>query len=305
MECFFSIVIPLYNKEESIINTLKSVMEQDFTAFEVLVVNDGSTDNSASLVESFNDDRIRLFNKKNAGVSAARNLGFEKAQCEYICLLDADDLWEITFLSEMYKLISDYPNCGLYCSNYRYLLSDGRVRNTAFKHVPERGVIKDYYKAVSRNKSSGLTSQSSICVKKEAFQKVGGYPIGVTHTEDILFCSLLSHTYKIAYINKVLASYRLDAENRSNNTKPTGERYVVKMLAPYTLNNNVNFKYLESFIGKHILHSASNCIELRKEDMFKLHMKDNRLNFLKLSMYYKLVYVLFTILPFGVLRKLL
>lgn len=305
MEPFFSIVIPLYNKEASITNTVKSVLNQTFKHFEVVVINDGSTDDSASLVKSIQDPRVRLYGQANSGVSAARNLGFKKAKCQHVCLLDADDLWESTFLETIYNLVLDYPECGLYCTNYKYLLSDGEIKSTKFKCVPLRGVVNDYYKAVSRNKASGLTSQSSICVKKEAFESVGGYPEGVTHTEDVLFCSLISHKYKVAYVDQVLATYRLNAENRTNNNKPTGERYVVEVLSKDLSNKAIQYRYLSSFIGKHILHTASNCIEVDDKKMFKLHMGDKRLNFLALSPYYKLVFLLFNALPFRILSKLL
>src|SRR5699024_6424946 len=95
----FSIVIPLYNKELSITNTLQSVLNQTFTDFEVVIVNDGSTDNSVEKVEAFNDPRIRLIHQANAGVSAARNKGIEEANYDWISFLDADDLWMENHLS--------------------------------------------------------------------------------------------------------------------------------------------------------------------------------------------------------------
>jgi len=92
----FSVVIPLYNKERSVKNTIESVLNQTFQDFEVIVVNDGSTDNSLEVVKSFNDERIRIINQKNSGVSSARNRGIKEAKYEWIAFLDADDLWEIT-----------------------------------------------------------------------------------------------------------------------------------------------------------------------------------------------------------------
>ena len=79
---FFSIIIPLYNKEKFIENTLKSVLNQTFTDYEILIVNDGSTDNSLGKVLQFNDSRIKHFNKENGGVSTARNYGIKKAKSD-------------------------------------------------------------------------------------------------------------------------------------------------------------------------------------------------------------------------------
>ncbi|KIC01072.1 hypothetical protein OA88_15890, partial [Flavobacterium sp. JRM] len=90
---FFSIVIPLYNKAYYIENTIKSVLYQSFTDYEIIIINDGSTDNSLEKVLEFNDKRIQLYTQQNQGASVARNLGIEKAKYNYIAFLDADDLW--------------------------------------------------------------------------------------------------------------------------------------------------------------------------------------------------------------------
>ena len=88
----FSVIIPLYNKETTILKTLDSVLAQTYPHFEVVVVDDGSTDRSAELVTSLADSRIRYFKKENGGPSSARNLGVEKAEKEWLLFLDADDL---------------------------------------------------------------------------------------------------------------------------------------------------------------------------------------------------------------------
>ena len=92
-----SVVIPLYNKEKYIKRAIESVLNQTFQKFEIIVVNDGSTDKSAEIVQNIKDPRIRLINQKNAGVSAARNRGIQEAKYEYIAFLDADDFWEKIF----------------------------------------------------------------------------------------------------------------------------------------------------------------------------------------------------------------
>lgn len=106
---FFSVIIPLFNKEKFIEATLKSVLNQTFIDFEILIINDGSTDNSATIIEEFDDPRIRYFLKENAGVSSARNDGIKKAQSNYITFIDADDYWYPDFLEEMFKILQNYP----------------------------------------------------------------------------------------------------------------------------------------------------------------------------------------------------
>lgn len=86
-----SVVIPLYNKRQSIANTLQSVLSQTYSCFEIVVVDDGSTDDSAEIVRQFRDERIRLIQKENGGVCSARNLGIRESKGEFVALLDADD----------------------------------------------------------------------------------------------------------------------------------------------------------------------------------------------------------------------
>src|SRR5690606_12962360 len=91
---FFSIIVPLYNKEKYLKATLKSVLQQTFIDFEIIIVNDGSTDKSLEIAKSFKNERIKIYTQENQGVSAARNLGIEKSTSEYCCFLDADDVWK-------------------------------------------------------------------------------------------------------------------------------------------------------------------------------------------------------------------
>ena len=102
----FTVVIPLYNKEQYIAETLDSVKKQSFDDYEVLIINDSSTDNSLSIAQSYEtDNRFHVFTKANGGVSAARNYGIEKAKGEYVCFLDADDLWDEKYLEEADRLL--------------------------------------------------------------------------------------------------------------------------------------------------------------------------------------------------------
>src|SRR5262245_2597869 len=105
---FFSVIIPLYNKENYIRNTLKCVLEQSFTDFEIIIVNDGSTDNGLKVVKEFTDSRIVIEEQTNKGVSAARNLGIEKAAGTMIALLDADDYWFPNHLEVLHALHTDF-----------------------------------------------------------------------------------------------------------------------------------------------------------------------------------------------------
>lgn len=102
---FFSVIIPLYNKEKYIEDTIKSVLNQTFKNFEIIVINDGSTDNSLKIVKNFSDQRIFIIDQRNLGLSTARNNGVKNAIFNYIAFLDADDLWMEDYLQTIFNLI--------------------------------------------------------------------------------------------------------------------------------------------------------------------------------------------------------
>ena len=129
----FSVVIPLYNKEHYIVKAVNSVLEQSFRQFELIVINDGSTDNSQHCLESISDPRLRVINQINTGVSAARNRGVELANYSWVAFLDADDWWHPDFLNELSALTTNYPDAVLYGSNY-YYVKHGR------NHLQDKGL---------------------------------------------------------------------------------------------------------------------------------------------------------------------
>ena len=105
---YCSVIIPLYNKEKSIVHTIQSVLKQTYTNYEIIIVDDGSTDKSASIVDRIVKefkDQVRIIRKKNGGVSSARNIGIKEAKYDYIALLDGDDLWDKHYLEEQMKMI--------------------------------------------------------------------------------------------------------------------------------------------------------------------------------------------------------
>ena len=132
MNIKYSIIIPLYNKASYVRNALDSIVAQTYKDWELIIVDDGSTDNSATICEEFIKEKSKICNLKsqienikiisqpNAGVAAARNNGVKSSHGEYLCFLDADDWWEPAFLAEMDKLFIEYPDAGIYATNYIY-----------------------------------------------------------------------------------------------------------------------------------------------------------------------------------------
>ena len=143
-----SVVIPLYNKEKQIKRTLQSVLTQTFQDFEIVIVNDGSTDNSTIEVEKIKDSRIRLIHQENAGVSAARNKGIEEAKYELIALLDADDEWKNKYLEVQYDLYKKYPKCDIFACNYEFVNEKHDISPTIIKKLSFKendGILNNYF----------------------------------------------------------------------------------------------------------------------------------------------------------------
>lgn len=215
-----SIVIPLYNKEKQIAATLRSVFAQTYTDYEIIVVNDGSTDNSATVVESLHDSRIRLIHQTNAGVSAARNLGISEARGEYISFLDADDEWKTEYLETIAGLTHKYPVCHIFASDYLFRNNDGNVSNTIINKLDmegEDGLLSNYFEVSSCSNPPLWTS--AVVVKKDALKAIGGFPLGIKSGEDLLTWARLAARYQIAYSKTPLAIFNVEGYDRKEKPK--------------------------------------------------------------------------------------
>lgn len=121
-----SVIIPLYNKEREIGDTLRSVLAQTLQPAEIVVVDDGSTDRSAEIVRGIRSPLVKLVTQPNAGECAARNRAIAESTGDYIALLDADDTWEPGFLEEIAAMIAEFPGCGVYSTAFNIVSHDGR-----------------------------------------------------------------------------------------------------------------------------------------------------------------------------------
>lgn len=212
----FSIVIPLYNKQNSIVATIKSILSQTYIDFELLIIDDGSTDDSVSRVESFPDKRIRLIRKKNGGVCSARNKGIEDSIFPYISFLDADDIWDPTYLEEQSKLIHDFPDAAMWGINFAPV--NNGVAENLFTDLPEnfRGYITNYF---SMKRVSDLFHSSSVVIRKSAFDVAGIFDTRIKYCEDLDMWYRIILNFQVVFYNKIMVKYQLDAENRALNKK--------------------------------------------------------------------------------------
>lgn len=210
-----SVVIPLYNKEQFIQHTLEAVLGQTYQDFEIVIVDDGSTDNSVSEARKVNDTRIRIVSQENAGVSAARNRGIEEARYDLIAFLDADDEWKPTYLETQMALAEKYPQCNVFATNYEFRDTEGNTRPTIIRRLPfddEDGILTNYFEVASH--SHPPICSITIMVRKSAIQEIGGFPVGIAAGEDLLTWARLAVRNDIAYSKNVVSIYIIETFER-------------------------------------------------------------------------------------------
>ena len=204
----FSIIIPLYNKAPYIRKALETVCAQTYRDYEIIVVNDGSTDDSALVAESYLQHAegicYTIISQDNAGVAAARNRGGKHASGQYMAFLDADDWWEPDYLARMAELIADYPQAGVYGCNYVYY-KPGKTRVAL--NIPT-GYI-NYPKAYYEGSAMPIWTGATI-MPKTVLEEMGGFPLGIKLGEDFLLWAKTALHYKVAFLNEPLAYYNND-----------------------------------------------------------------------------------------------
>lgn len=210
----FSIIIPVYNKAPYIKKAIESILTQSFQYFELIVVNDGSKDNSLEVLHSINktlEKPFTIIDQKNAGVSAARNNGVKIAQYEYIAFLDADDWWDATFLQELKGLIQEYPKAGIYGSSYYKVKNNKYIcSNIGVDEGFQKGYI-NYFQAYTNSLWMPLTS-ISVVIKKSVFNEMSGFKTTLKLGEDFDLWIRIALHYPVALINKPLAYYNQDVD---------------------------------------------------------------------------------------------
>lgn len=255
---FFSVVIPLYNKQSHVKETIETVLSQTFQDFEIVVVNDGSKDESAKIVESIKDNRIRLIHQDNAGVSVARNRGIKESKAEYIALLDADDLWLPHFLETIYELIQNFPDAGLYATAYK-ILEEGKKNSIKIAGLPNEryvGYVPNYFK--SRVLGGNLVWTSATCIPKKVFYEHDiWFPHGEKYGEDQYVWGRIAIEKKIAYNTKECAEYVRDAKNNTvsiTNQLTMPQKIIIKLkdYKHLSYNNQVS-RWLEKYIEKYLI----------------------------------------------------
>lgn len=209
-----SVVVPLYNKARHIQRAISSVLAQTYQAFEIIVVDDGSTDGGGDIVRQITDLRLRLIPQTNAGVSAARNRGIQESSCELIAFLDADDEWMPNHLETLMALRSRYPESGMYATAYRFC-EGKKTWRPAFTHCvtdSEGGLLEDYFRSAF---GPPPVWTSAVMIPKSVFNETGCFPVGVRRGQDLWVWAQIALRYRVAWSPVEGAIYHLSSDNRA------------------------------------------------------------------------------------------
>jgi glycosyltransferase involved in cell wall biosynthesis len=218
----FSVIVPVHNKEEYICKTLTSVLQQTYPYFELILVNDGSTDNSGLICDEFalKDSRIKVIHQINGGVSSARNTGVREAIFDYIAFIDADDYWDINFLKEMSGLINFLPNNDIYSAKFARVANNKVLSEEIYFPNSQKYLEFDLIDTCCHNARFPIHT-SSVIIKKTAIVKVGYYDINIVNFEDYDLFLRIAIFSKCAYLNcDPLSFYKIDIPHESKSRGP-------------------------------------------------------------------------------------
>ena len=206
-----SVIIPAYNAMTYLPKTVESVLKQTFTDFEVIIVNDGSSDGIEQWVDTITDNRVKLVSQKNQGAAAARNTGIADAKGAYIAFIDSDDLWEPTKLKKQVYCLDNNPDVGLVYAWTSSIDKNGNNRGKIFANNSEGYV---WEKLIEENI---VMSGSAAMVRRDCFEKFGVFDDNLRFAEDREMWIRIASNYSFAVIKEVLVYYRHHANNKSRN----------------------------------------------------------------------------------------
>ena len=209
-----SVVVTVYNKQKEIARTLKSVLNQSVPAAEIIVVDDGSTDKSAEIVENMQVPGLRLVRQGNTGVYGSRNRGIIESQYKLIAFLDGDDTWEPGFLEAIEELYLKYPSCGIYGTVFQIKENSKQIIVPRYRDVPpsgQDGILDNYFLAASKG---AVLSSSSVAVPKKVFDDIGMFTVDAGPGGDKEMWVRIAADYPVAFCNRILATWHKDASNR-------------------------------------------------------------------------------------------
>ncbi len=301
-----SVVIPAYNAEKTILETIESVRQQTFTDFELIVIDDGSSDHTAELINAIADDRLRLFSYENGGLSIARNRGIDRASGEFIAFLDADDLWTPDKLELQLEALQKHPDAGGAYSWTIHMSQDGKMINDGGSVHFEGNVYSELLV------SNFLTNGSNPLIRRTAIESVSGFDPALASAEDWEYWLRLAAQWSFVRVPKRQIFYRHSSTSMSNKVDVT-EKYNVIVInrafksAPQTLQHLKNrslanvYQYLTGLILADVKSDAQ--VKLGGQKLWTAIRLDPRILLNKITRRYLMKWVLMTLLPPRFVRR--
>jgi glycosyltransferase involved in cell wall biosynthesis len=220
-----SVLIPTYNRAEMVIEAIQSVLHQTYTDYEIIVVDDGSTDNTRERIAALASDKVRYFYQENQGRPAARNHTLRRVQGKYIAFLDSDDLWLPHKLEKQVKYLESNPMVGMVCTTYERVLMDGTIIS---RHPPQlkEDVHHQFLRACN-------IQTSTIMLRHDVITDIGEFDLFLLNTQDVDYWLRVAHEFTVGEITETLVKMRL--REKENLTRDPEK--VLKYL-PYVLWKN-------------------------------------------------------------------
>lgn len=211
---FFSVIVPVYNKAPYVRKAIRSILSQTCTDYELVIMDDGSVDDSFSVAQEAIDghDNCVVYRQPNFGVSMARNNAVELSHGDYLCFLDADDWWEPSFLECISSLIRAFPDAGIYGTNYTIVNETKhktRVASIGVEPGFERGYI-NYFHAYAKGMYMPLWT-GAVCLPRRVFVEMGGFNRQLKLGEDFDLWVRIAFKYKVVFLNMPLSNYYQDS----------------------------------------------------------------------------------------------
>lgn len=215
-----SIIIPTYNYQQFVEQAIISVIKQTYRDFEIIVIDDGSTDQTRARLQPYVDrGEILYYFQNNMGLPGARNTGIKQSHGTLIAFLDADDLWTPDKLSLQVALFDQHPEVGFVFGNTRKFFDSSATRATAFEDIPPaNGWV------ASQLLERSFLPMPTVMIRREAFDTVGVFNENLDSCEDLDMWLRLSVAYPCAYTDRVVAWYRLHSLSMSSNVYKIAER---------------------------------------------------------------------------------
>ena len=207
----FSVIMPVYNGEKFIDDAINSVCAQTYDNWELVIVNDGSKDNTADVLKKYEiNSQIKIIHKENGGVSVARNTAISASKGDYIVFLDADDVWHSNHLEVMNELITEYPDAGLYATFTRTELVNGGIIEECnfFKNKPDVVYLEDFFKTYYNDKSAMIFNITTACFSRKALDVTGLFPVGCAIGEDLELALRVAAYFPVVLCKKATGTYK-------------------------------------------------------------------------------------------------